>query len=261
MVPLFHNGKVVGVLDVDSELLDQFDDTDAKYLEELVKLIQLLMKKLFLIAGLGADRRLFDKLELPGYELVHVDWIEPEQQDTIVTYVQKLIAHYQIPHGANVIGVSLGGIMTVEMSGMIPLNKAIIISSIKDAAEIPSYFKLFRNVPVYKILPHRFYVAGGNLIKPLFGPTKGKTGFLFVDMIRHTSPVFMRWAMHAILRWQPKPVTGKIYHIIGNKDLIFPHKRIKTATHVIERGSHDMVYTRGKEVSHIILEILNNETA
>lgn len=39
VVPLFHNGEVVAVLDVDSELLDQFDETDALYLEELVKLI------------------------------------------------------------------------------------------------------------------------------------------------------------------------------------------------------------------------------
>jgi len=39
VVPLFNNGEVVGVLDVDSEQLDQFDETDALYLEELVKLL------------------------------------------------------------------------------------------------------------------------------------------------------------------------------------------------------------------------------
>ena len=40
VVPIFHNGQVAGVLDVDSELLDQFDETDALYLEELVKLLK-----------------------------------------------------------------------------------------------------------------------------------------------------------------------------------------------------------------------------
>jgi len=40
VVPLFHNGLVAGVLDVDSEALNQFDDTDAQYLEEIVKLIK-----------------------------------------------------------------------------------------------------------------------------------------------------------------------------------------------------------------------------
>jgi L-methionine (R)-S-oxide reductase len=37
VVPVFDNGKVVAVLDVDSKALDQFDETDAHYLEEIVK--------------------------------------------------------------------------------------------------------------------------------------------------------------------------------------------------------------------------------
>ena len=40
VVPVFANGKVVGVLDVDSELLNQFDETDKLYLEQLVKLLK-----------------------------------------------------------------------------------------------------------------------------------------------------------------------------------------------------------------------------
>ncbi len=39
VVPLFHNGIVAGVLDVDSEHLDQFDETDKKYLEEIVGMV------------------------------------------------------------------------------------------------------------------------------------------------------------------------------------------------------------------------------
>ncbi len=36
VVPIIRNGEVVGVLDVDSEELDQFDETDKKYLEQIV---------------------------------------------------------------------------------------------------------------------------------------------------------------------------------------------------------------------------------
>jgi len=39
VVPVFKDGDVVAVLDVDSELLDQFNETDAQYLEQIVKLI------------------------------------------------------------------------------------------------------------------------------------------------------------------------------------------------------------------------------
>jgi L-methionine (R)-S-oxide reductase len=39
VLPLFNNGEVWAVLDVDSEELDRFDETDAKYLEQIVKLV------------------------------------------------------------------------------------------------------------------------------------------------------------------------------------------------------------------------------
>jgi L-methionine (R)-S-oxide reductase len=40
VIPVYHNNQVVGVLDVDSQELDQFDKTDALYLEQIVKLLQ-----------------------------------------------------------------------------------------------------------------------------------------------------------------------------------------------------------------------------
>lgn len=39
VLPLFANKEVVGVLDVDSTKLDEFDDTDALYLERIIKLV------------------------------------------------------------------------------------------------------------------------------------------------------------------------------------------------------------------------------
>jgi GAF domain-containing protein len=39
VVPLFRNGEVIAVLDIDSESLNTFDDTDKLYLEEMCKII------------------------------------------------------------------------------------------------------------------------------------------------------------------------------------------------------------------------------
>ena len=41
VVPLFSSGKVIGVLDIDSENLAQFDATDQQYLEKMVRLISI----------------------------------------------------------------------------------------------------------------------------------------------------------------------------------------------------------------------------
>lgn len=39
VVPIIRNGTVLGVLDVDASELDQFDEVDQRYLEEIVKLV------------------------------------------------------------------------------------------------------------------------------------------------------------------------------------------------------------------------------
>lgn len=40
VVPLRYNGEVVGVLDIDSPLLDRFNEIDARELEEIAKIIE-----------------------------------------------------------------------------------------------------------------------------------------------------------------------------------------------------------------------------
>jgi L-methionine (R)-S-oxide reductase len=40
VIPIIHNNEVIGVLDVDSETLDHFDNTDQQFLEEIISMIK-----------------------------------------------------------------------------------------------------------------------------------------------------------------------------------------------------------------------------
>lgn len=95
------------------------------------------MAKLFLISGLGADERLFKNLDLSGFNVVPVTWIEPGLEDSLATYASKLIKQFGIVPNSSVIGVSLGGMLTVEIAKQVQLHHAIIISSIKSKTEAP----------------------------------------------------------------------------------------------------------------------------
>jgi pimeloyl-ACP methyl ester carboxylesterase len=213
--------------------------------------------KLFLIAGLGADERLFKNLDLSGYEVVPVTWIEPEQQDTLTTYTTKLIKQFGIVAGSSVIGVSLGGMITVEVAKQVQLQHAIIISSIKSKTEAPGYFAFFRAVPVYKLISGGFVQKMGPVIRPLFGRFAGnKEAPLFHSMLEKSNPVFLTWAMGAALHWNGQPANCKIHHLIGTADLIFYYSKIKDAI-VIPDGDHMMVFTRAREISQIIRNILD----
>ncbi|XHR97609.1 alpha/beta hydrolase [Mucilaginibacter sp. UC70_90] len=214
------------------------------------------MSRIYLIAGLGADTRVYNNINLNDeHEVITVDWIEPDLIDTLITYAQSLIYQYDIKPNSVLIGNSLGGIIAVEMSKLIPVEKAILISSIKTSDEAPRYFSLFRALPVYKLIPGKVFNSMGFMIKPLFGHMNQEDAWLFSDMLKKSSPVFMKWAMYAILHWKNDIIPPNLYHITGDKDLVFNYKRIKDAT-IVKGGTHIMIFDKAKEINKLLKGIL-----
>lgn len=214
------------------------------------------MSRIYLIAGLGADTRVYNNINLNDeHEVITVDWVEPNLNDTLVTYAQRLIYQYNIRPNSVLIGNSLGGIIAVEIAKFIPVEKVILISSIKTSDEAPWYFKLFRALPVYKLIPGKVFNLMGFMIKPLFGHMSREDAWLFSDMLKKSSPAFMKWAMYAILHWKNEIVPPNLYHITGDKDLVFDYKRIKNAT-IVKGGTHIMIFDKAKEIDKLLKGIL-----
>lgn len=214
------------------------------------------MSKIFLIPGLGADARIFQYIDLQGHEVMPISWVEPESQDTLSTYAQKLIDHYQIKPHSIVIGSSLGGMLTIEIAKRVALDKAILISSIKTVAEAPGSHKWYRYLPLYKLIPSNWLPQTGFIVRKVMGRMSRHHQELFVSMLKGTSPKFIRWALDAILHWDNQTIPPNVYHIIGDKDKVFPFQRIKDAT-IIKGGTHIMIYTKAKEINNWLKEIIN----
>ncbi|RVU00950.1 alpha/beta hydrolase [Mucilaginibacter limnophilus] len=213
------------------------------------------MSRIFLIPGLGADCRIYKNINLDGHEVIMVNWINPEPEDTLNTYSQSIINQFNIAERDVVIGNSMGGIVAVEIAKQIDLKKAIIISSIKTDSEAPRYFYFFRKYPLYRYIPDNMLVNLKFLLKPLFGKISKKNAELFVDMLENTPPEFIKWAMKAILDWRNSEIPASVYHITGNKDAIFPDKYIKNAQ-IINNGSHLMIFTKAKEINQMLKQLL-----
>ena len=216
------------------------------------------MSKIYLISGLGADTRLYNNIDLHEHEVVPVDWIEPHVTDTLATYAQKIIFQYNIQSVSVIIGTSLGGMIAIEIAKQVPINKVILISSIKTIIEAPWYFKVFQRAPVYRLLPGSFYRELGFMVKPIFGKFNEHDAWLFKDMLKKSSPVFIKWAMGAVLKWDNQTIPPKVYHLIGDKDRVFNYKRIKDAT-VIKGGTHIMIFDRAKEINKLLKSILKKK--
>ncbi|EHQ29558.1 alpha/beta fold hydrolase [Mucilaginibacter paludis] len=216
------------------------------------------MSKLFLISGLGADERLFSKLDLSGFDVVAIPWIKPGPHDTLATYAARLIREFGIVPQSSVIGVSLGGMLTVEVARQVQLKHAIIISSIKSAHEAPRYFKFFRSRAAQVLVSGKLAKTIGLVLMPVFGQRPGSEGGqIFSSMLKDSDAEFLTWAMHAVLDWSGNPVSSKINHIIGEADLVFHQRKIKDAI-VVPKGDHLMVYVRAAEISGLIRGILQS---
>ena len=213
------------------------------------------MRKVFLVPGLGADYRAFKNIDFEGYETVSVSWVIPDKQDTLESYAQKLIEKYQITPGSIVVGNSLGGMLTIEIAKKLILDKAILISSIKTAAEAPKSFKWYRRISVYKVVPAKMYTSSGFFIRFVMGKVSKKNHELFIDMLRNTPPVFAKWAIGAILHWNNQVIPENVHHMHGDKDKIFPYKNLKDTT-IIQGGTHIMIFNRAKEINTWLKNIL-----
>ncbi|MDB5007495.1 MAG: hypothetical protein JWP45_1888 [Mucilaginibacter sp.] len=213
------------------------------------------MSTIYLIPGLGADTRVYNNIDLGDQDVVCVDWIEPNPTDTLATYAQKLIYQYNILPKSVVIGNSMGGMIAIEIAKLIPMEKVILISSIKTIDEEPRYFTLIRSLPFYKLIPGKAFTSAEILVKPFFGHMNAEDNWLFKDMLKKSSPVFLKWAMNAVLHWGNKTIPKNTLQITGDKDIVFPIKRIKEAI-VIKGGTHIMIFEKAKEVNKILKRIL-----
>jgi pimeloyl-ACP methyl ester carboxylesterase len=218
------------------------------------------MSTIFLIAGLGADTRIYDHIDLAGFEVVKVEWLVPTVSDTLVTYAQKIINQYNIVENSIVIGNSLGGMIAIEIAKQVVLEKVILISSIKTVDEAPNYFKVFREVPVYNMIPGKLFNAVDFFMELVFGEMDKADINLFQDMLRKWTTESLKWAMGAILHWDNKIIPPNTFHIVGDKDMVFPYKKIKNAI-VVKGGTHIMIYDEAKKINKILKGILENETS
>src|SRR5688500_13870597 len=114
------------------------------------------MRHIYCLSGFGADEKVFSKLTFPGYDIHYVKWNIPERNESLEAYAKRLIE--QIRHTNPVlIGLSFGGMMCIEIARQVPVEKIILISSIKSFRERPFWMKLSGKLKLNKIFPMRSF--------------------------------------------------------------------------------------------------------
>lgn len=212
--------------------------------------------KLYLLSGLGADSRVFDFLELPGIEKYPVNWIPPEENESLTDYAKRLLDQIQAEEPVNLLGVSFGGIIAQEIAQFLNVRKLILVSSVKSPREIGIGFKIVKSLRIWKILGPRQLKDGMLKMGPrFFGLTSSWEKDLLHQITLDTDQKFLQWAVRQIHSWKGSYSKNEITHIHGTDDKLFPVGRIKNYIPVKD-GGHFIIVNRAKEVSQLILNAL-----
>ena len=210
------------------------------------------MREIYLLSGLGADKRVFDFIDLSGFKMNHVDWIAPADNESIESYATRLLGQIRTNRPI-IIGVSFGGMVTVEIAKQIETEKVILISSAKTRSDIPFYFRIIGQFGLNKLMPTRILKSVNGLTYWFFGTKTKKENELLKAIIRETDSKFLSWAIDKIVNWRNATLITNLTHIHGTDDKILPSK---TADINVSNGGHLMIVNKGKDISGHIRQIL-----
>lgn len=211
--------------------------------------------RLYMIPGQGADERLFDSLEINGFEKIVLKYPIPNRKETLPQYAKRMTSQIDTNNSYSILGVSMGGMLAIEMSKFLNPQKIILISSIKSEAEMPFRYKLMRFLPFYKFFGGKFLKRMANFARPIFEPESKELNTTFKSMIDDKNPHFMKRSIGMIVHWKNQNYPSNILHIHGTKDGTLPFKKVNNVVE-IKNGSHMIALTRATEVSEIINDFL-----
>lgn len=214
-----------------------------------------MQKQLYIFSGLGADERVFQRIDFSDYSITHVQWESPNSNETLEAYTTRLINQITTPNPI-LIGISFGGMVAVEVAKQIDVKKVIVISSAKTRKELPRYFRIAGMVRLHTLFPYRLMKKSNRITNFFFGVDSKIDEHLLKQILEETDLTFLKWAMDKIVRWKNMTLLDNVFHIHGTNDKIFPFTNVKMHA-TIQDGGHFMIMNKAEEVNEILKRELN----
>jgi pimeloyl-ACP methyl ester carboxylesterase len=213
------------------------------------------MKTIYCISGLGADERVFSKIAVPGYVLQPVRWKIPLANETLSGYARRMLEEIKDEKPV-LMGLSFGGMMSIEIARLVEVEKVILISSIKSAAELPGWMRFVGKLRLDKVVPLKSFKIMEPVQNYKLGVTNEEERRMAIEYRRNADRRYTNWAINQVLNWKNDWQPASIYHIHGTKDRMFPIKKI-TPSYTVNDGGHLMIMNKAEEINKYLLSILS----
>lgn len=209
---------------------------------------------IYLVPGLGADHRLFQRLDLAPHQAHPLNWPVMPEGSSLPDYARVLADQVDRTRPHALAGVSMGGMVVQEMAALTRPQHTVIISSWKGPQEMPPPIRVLRGTHAERILTPVFMKRTLPLMRWQMGVETEADKALFDAFIAATPLEQLRVQIAAVLAWEgpSKPVEGLV-HIHGSADRLMPIWHIQRPVRVAG-GGHFMVYNRAEDVSQLVLQ-------
>ncbi len=211
-------------------------------------------KTLYIFSGLGADERVFQRLDFSGFSTTYIKWIVPQDNETIEHYATRLLDQITTIK-PTLIGLSFGGLIAIEIAKQIETEKVVLIASVKTKKEIPFYYRLAGQLGLHNLIPTASLKSSTFLTNWFFGTGSNFEKQLLKQILMDTNPVFLKWAIEKVVKWGNQKETNNLFHIHGTTDRILPLKYVKCNT-TIKDGGHFMTLNKADEINTILRQQL-----
>ena len=210
----------------------------------------------YYLPGLGTDHRVFEQLRIDATSVEFLPFQEPEVGESIRSYAGRMAENIKYNEGVVFVGLSFGGMLAQEIAAIRPVEKVVLVSTVKNSTEIPTFMKVARTIPLYKIpVPVSWRAGTVRFWGRAFGLKHATATMMFKDMMTQYSDLYYRWSTHQIVNWKGMEHERPMLHLHGDEDLVFPIKNIDGCI-VINGGTHSMIYTHADIVSKYINEFI-----
>lgn len=166
-------------------------------------------------------------------------------------YARKLAVHVDASQPHALLGVSMGGMVALEMAQMTQAKLTVLISSWKGPQEMPPGMKLLDRLHVSALINEWTVRMSSPMLKFTLGGETKEDQALLRDMLDAIPADQLRIGAEAIIRWKGCPLPPSLLHIHGSKDRLMPLANIKDPV-VVDGGTHFMVYDRAEEINKVL---------
>jgi pimeloyl-ACP methyl ester carboxylesterase len=209
-------------------------------------------KTLYLIPGQGSDYRIYRYFKFEGLDTVHVHYSVPRYAESMNSYARRLSQQIDTCDRYSIVGVSLGGMLAVEMSEFMNPEETIIISSAKNRHELPFRYRFMNKIPLNDVFGGAFLNATAPYAQIVVEPDSRHERDTCLSMLKNKNELFMERSVDMIVNWERDSSSSDIFHIHGNADRTIPIENVKDIDVVIEGGSHMMALTKGRQIAAIV---------